>query len=57
VKLQVENTGLLKVPSPQTTGVGLAWLRQRLEGHQPPARFALVQADANTVRATLELPA
>lgn len=57
VKLQVENSGRLDTPSPQAIGVGLAWLRQRLEGRQPPAHFTLVQADSNTVRATLELPA
>lgn len=57
VRLRVENTGRLDAPSPQATGVGLAWLRQRLDGREPPARFALVQADAQTVRATLELPA
>jgi hypothetical protein len=57
VKLEVENSGRLDAPSPQATGVGLAWLRQRLEGRQPPAHFELVQADAHTVRATLALPA
>ena len=57
VKLEVENTGRLEAPSPQATGVGLAWLRQRLEGRQPPAHFELLQADAHTVRATLALPA
>ena len=57
VKLVVENSGRLDTPSPQATGVGLAWLRQRLEARQPPARFSLEQADAATVRATLELPA
>lgn len=57
VKLEVENSGRLDAPSPEATGVGLAWLRQRLDGREPPAQFALVQVDATTVRATLELPA
>lgn len=55
VRLQVENPGRLDAPSPGGSGVGLAWLRQRLHGRQPPARFELVQADEQTVRATLVL--
>lgn len=57
VKLVVENPGRLDAPSAEGSGVGLAWLRQRLQDRQPPAHFSLQQADADTVRATLELPA
>jgi LytS/YehU family sensor histidine kinase len=57
LRIIVENSGQLEAPTAQATGVGLAWLRQRLEGRQPAARFALIQADPQSVRATLELPA
>lgn len=57
VKLVVENPGRLDARSTEGSGVGLAWLRQRLEGRQPPARFELQQLAPDTVRATLELPA
>nr|WP_282453021.1 histidine kinase [Lysobacter sp. CAU 1642] len=57
VKLVVENPGRLgRSPSPGS-GVGLSWLRQRLEERGPPARFDLSQLDSDTVRATLEWPA
>jgi hypothetical protein len=57
VELMVENPGRLDTPGAEGAGVGLAWLRHRLAGRQPAARFDLEQADPQTVRATLALPA
>ncbi|MBK9494618.1 MAG: Sensor histidine kinase YehU [Alphaproteobacteria bacterium ADurb.BinA280] len=56
LRLSVENPGHLGAGAEDGAGVGLSWLQHRLMERGPAARFALVQSDAQHVRATLDWP-